>query len=94
VDPSRLGTFDKVLAVDVNLFWVRSAHHELGVVARLLRPEGRLHLVYEPPDSAGLSRLTEPLLDHLDRAGFSSDVSTEPTRRSTLLSVMARPLDR
>ena len=90
-DPSWLGSFDKVLAVNVNLFWVRPAQPELRLVAGLLRPHGRLHLVYEPPDPDGLARLTDVLLDHLDRAGYRATTATRPTPRSTLLAVTAQP---
>ncbi len=41
--------FDKVFAVNVNLFWVRPAGHELLVIKDLLRPGGVVHLVYETP---------------------------------------------
>src|SRR6266508_3988021 len=41
--------FDKVFAVNVNLFWVRPAGHELLVIKDLLRPGGVVHLVYATP---------------------------------------------
>jgi SAM-dependent methyltransferase len=88
-DPAQLGSFDKVLAVNVNLFWVRPAQPELELIARLLRPDGRLHLVYDPPGSDNLRRIKEPLLDHLGMAGYRSEAATLPTQSSILLAVTA-----
>ncbi|MGK8521901.1 SAM-dependent methyltransferase [Nocardia asteroides] len=69
------GDFDKVLAVNVNLFWTKRATAELALIRRLLAPGGALCLYYgygapgavrtagpRPP----LPRLTE----HLTGAGF------------------------
>jgi cyclopropane fatty-acyl-phospholipid synthase-like methyltransferase len=86
VDPARLGSFDKVLAVNVNLFWVRPARAELGLVTELLRPHGRLHLVYEPPGPDRLAHLRQRLLAHLEQAGFTTETVSQPN----LLSVTAR----
>ena len=80
MDPVALGSFDKVLAVNVNLFWVRPAQTELELVAGLLRPHGRLHLVYEPPDPARVPELRSRLLAHLDRAGLTSEADTHGAR--------------
>ncbi|MGH8829110.1 MAG: SAM-dependent methyltransferase, partial [Jiangellaceae bacterium] len=41
--------FDKIFAVNVNLFWVRAADLELQVVTDALRPDGTLYLFYEAP---------------------------------------------
>lgn len=40
---------DVALGVNVNVFWTSRAARELAVLARVLRPGGVLHLVYEPP---------------------------------------------
>ena len=85
-DPATLGSFDKVLAVNVNLFWVRPAPVELGLVTELLRPHGRLHLVYEPPGPDRVVHLRQRLLTNLEQAGFT----TETVSRPSLLSVTAR----
>lgn len=86
-EPAALGSFDKVLAVNVNLFWVRPAQAELALVAGLLRPAGRLCLVYETPDPARLAPLGQRLVAHLDRAGFTSETATPAP---ALLVVTAR----
>ncbi len=38
--------FDKVFAINVNLFWVRSPAKEFGLLKRLLGPDGALSLFY------------------------------------------------
>lgn len=43
------GPFDVVLAVNVNVFWTRTAHSEASALAALLVPGGALWLVYETP---------------------------------------------
>src|SRR5262245_15382262 len=42
--------FDKIFAVNVNLFWVQPADAEIRIIRNLLRPNGAFHLVYETPD--------------------------------------------
>lgn len=42
--------FDKVFAVNVNLFWVRAADPELVILRRLLGDDGVLSLFYGTPD--------------------------------------------
>jgi YD repeat-containing protein len=46
---SRRGPFDKIFAVNVNLFWVRRAESEIDLLRRLLRPDGVLRLFYDLP---------------------------------------------
>jgi len=61
--------FDQALAVDVNLFWVRDPGPELDVLARALRPGGRLHLLYgRGPTPA--DRITRTVADQLTGHGF------------------------
>jgi SAM-dependent methyltransferase len=43
------GPFDVVFAVNVNVFWTRTAHLEASALAALLVPDGALWLVYETP---------------------------------------------
>ncbi|QJW37393.1 SAM-dependent methyltransferase [Cellulosimicrobium protaetiae] len=43
------GPFDVAFAVNVNVFWTRSARAEAGALAALLVPGGALWLVYETP---------------------------------------------
>jgi cyclopropane fatty-acyl-phospholipid synthase-like methyltransferase len=91
VDPAVLGRYDKILAINVNLFWVRPARHELRLLTELLRPGGRLWLFYDPPAAAQLARLRDTLSEHLDQAGYSCTMASGTTARSALLAVTAWP---
>ncbi|MFI6290539.1 SAM-dependent methyltransferase [Nonomuraea sp. NPDC050790] len=46
------GGYDKVFAVNVNLFWTRSPAAELGLIRAALTGSGALHVFYEPPGRA------------------------------------------
>ena len=63
--------FEKVFAINVNLFWVGPATQELERVRRALGPDGKLFLFYEPPRAARLRQLTERLAAVLRSGGFS-----------------------
>lgn len=92
VEPAALGRFDKILAINVNLFWVRPAHRELQLVAQMLEPDGLLRLCYDPPDAARLTQLETTLVEHLEHAGYRCTSATLATVGQTLLSVTAQPL--
>ncbi len=84
--------FDKVLAVNVNLFWTRDPTPELTLIRELLNPGGALYLVYgygEP--GAGTSSSPKPLpgklSEHLRGAGF--EVRTRAS--GDLLGIVATP---
>ncbi|MGX1881236.1 SAM-dependent methyltransferase [Streptomyces sp. NPDC055287] len=88
-DPVALGHFDKILAVDVNVFWTGPATSELEAVARLLRPTGSLVLCYDPPDAAQVAKVKGLLLTHLSDAGFIATATTHPLADgSSLLGVV------
>ena len=46
LDPGEFGSYDIIVAVNVNLFWTGTSTPELSVVRRLLRPDGRLWIAY------------------------------------------------
>lgn len=78
----RLGeTFDKVFAVNVNLFWTRDPAAELTVIERLLRPGGVLHLIYETPPGVPADRPARAVAAALAARGFT----TSTTARSESL---------
>jgi SAM-dependent methyltransferase len=68
--------FDKVLAVNVNLFWVRPADAELRLIKDLLRPGGVVYLVYETPGKEHTSRVVTAVTDALASSGFATAVTT------------------
>jgi SAM-dependent methyltransferase len=86
--PEGPGGFDKVFAMNVNLFWVRDPARELDLIRALLQPGGALFLFYgygtpgqEP------ARVPERLLDHLAASGFTAEPMTGPS----VAGVVARP---
>ncbi|MBF6343528.1 class I SAM-dependent methyltransferase [Nocardia cyriacigeorgica] len=86
------GGFDKILAVNVNVFWTRDPAAELAVLRESLAPGGALHLFYgygEPGDRTCTEPAPTPrhLTDHLTGAGF--DVGTVTS--GELLGVIATP---
>ncbi|WP_019876884.1 class I SAM-dependent methyltransferase [Sporichthya polymorpha] len=64
---------DVAFAIDVNLFWIRDPAPELAVLRRVLRPDGRLVLVFGhgPQDP---ERLLPILTDRL-AAGFADVIA-------------------
>jgi ubiquinone/menaquinone biosynthesis C-methylase UbiE len=86
-------SFDKVFAVNVNLFWTRSPGAELALIRRLLRPGGALYLVYEPPSGDRADQLVDTLTAHLAAHEYHAAVSTGVTSTSaSLVCVTAHPL--
>jgi SAM-dependent methyltransferase len=71
--------FDRVFAMNVNLFWVRSPARELELIRGLLRPGGRLSLFYGYGTSGQAATVPGALLEHLTAAGFGSEVRTGPS---------------
>lgn len=87
--------FDKIFAMNVNLFWVRSPTRELDLLKRLLGPDGALYLFYgygEQPaqGKAGenVTRVPEPLTRHLTESGFAVEVQQGPG----VVCVVASPI--
>jgi protein-L-isoaspartate O-methyltransferase len=83
--------YDRILAVNVNLFWTRPPTTEFRRLAGLLDSEGVLHLVYEPPHAARLAALVDRLTDRLAAAGWTVAEVARVDRPTPLLDVVARP---
>ncbi|WP_228538902.1 trans-aconitate 2-methyltransferase [Nocardia sp. XZ_19_385] len=85
------GDFDKVLAVNVNLFWTKQPTAELAVLRQLLGPDGTLNLFYGygSPDAAATSPKVPPgkLVQHLAAADFTARAIVA----GDLLGIIARP---
>jgi cyclopropane fatty-acyl-phospholipid synthase-like methyltransferase len=62
--------FDKVFAINVNLFWLGPATAELAAVRRAMMPGGRLFLGYEAPGPKRARQAAERLLAVLHAEGF------------------------
>jgi len=85
------GRFDKIFAVNVNLFWVRPAPKELDIVKSLLTPQGTLYLFYEPPGAARVGGIAGKLEAALAEHGFATDTRVPATDGSaSMLCVVAR----
>ncbi|WP_296344697.1 class I SAM-dependent methyltransferase [Reyranella sp.] len=70
--------FDKVFAINVNLFW-RDAAREVAIIRSVLAPRGRLHLVFEPPTAAQVGRIAKETVARLEAGGFSGAVVRKGT---------------
>jgi hypothetical protein len=79
--------FDKVFAVNVNVFWTTPATEELARIRRTLEHEGRLFLFYETPSAARARHAVGRLVGALRANGFA-----EPQlvwRSATLVGCLA-----
>ncbi|MFF3321840.1 SAM-dependent methyltransferase [Streptomyces sp. NPDC002889] len=79
--------YDKIFAVNVDVFWVETAARELSLVRSLLAPLGTFSLFYEPPEPDRASELEAVLLPKLDWPGWATVTVREKARRSTLLGI-------
>ena len=64
--------FDKVFAVNVNVFWTGPATEELARVREALAPGGRLFLFYETPSAARARDVATRVADALRANGFAA----------------------
>lgn len=62
--------FDLVLAINVNVFWT-GGEDELAVLQAVLKPRGRMLLVYEAPSPARLGEIDGKLRVRLRAGGFA-----------------------
>ena len=80
--------FDKVFAVNVNLFWTTPATDELTRIRRALKREGRLFLFYETPSAARARQAVDRVVDALRATGFAEPQLV--SRSATLVGCAAR----
>jgi cyclopropane fatty-acyl-phospholipid synthase-like methyltransferase len=87
-DPGK-ARFDKVFAVNVNVFWTTPATEELARIRRALDHAGRLFLFYETPSAARSRHAVARVVDALRANGFA-----EPrliSHSATLVGCVAHP---
>jgi cyclopropane fatty-acyl-phospholipid synthase-like methyltransferase len=72
--------FDKVFAINVNVFWLGPATKELAAVRRALALGGGLFLFYEPPRAERTRQAVERVTAHLRAEGFTEPVVLAPKR--------------
>jgi trans-aconitate methyltransferase len=83
--------FDKIFAVNVNMFWLRPISRELDLVRSLLKPRGALYLSYEPP-GARAAELISKLVAGLAPNGFTTATLTSTSAAgAAMLCIVARP---
>jgi ubiquinone/menaquinone biosynthesis C-methylase UbiE len=83
--------FDKVFAVNVNLFWVRSSARELELIRRVLKRKGAMYLFYEPPQAPRAKAIADNVVAFLSEQGFGTttlSTTTQPGR--AVVCVVAR----
>ncbi|MGE0240193.1 MAG: class I SAM-dependent methyltransferase [Parvibaculaceae bacterium] len=67
--PGGEGRFDKIFAINVNLFWT-DPRAELPVVRKMLKKTGRLYLFYEPPAAAQRTAIAEKVAARFSESGL------------------------
>jgi SAM-dependent methyltransferase len=78
------GPFDKIFAINVNLFWTDPGP-ELPVVRKLLKKTGRLFLFYEPPAVAQRGRIADLVREKLAGSGLTVMKSAQKDDGAPLL---------
>jgi cyclopropane fatty-acyl-phospholipid synthase-like methyltransferase len=63
--------FDKIFAVNVNVFWTSPATNELARIRKALEREGRLFLFFETPSAARAHQAVGRVVDALRANGFA-----------------------
>lgn len=61
--------FDKIFAVNVNVFWI-DPDREIATIHTLLNQRGRLYLFYEPPSASQVEKVVENSQKHLQAKNF------------------------
>ncbi|WP_433333337.1 SAM-dependent methyltransferase [Spirillospora sp. CA-294931] len=81
--------FDKIFAVNVNVFWTTPEGPESGIVRELLAPGGVFHLIYEgPPGTARSAQVVETVTGALRRGGLAAHTGNSSP---SILCVTATP---
>jgi len=84
--------FDKIFAINVNLFWLEAAR-ELKLIRSLLAPEGKLYLFFEPPGAGQIPAIAHAIEVRLKAAGYVLDETVYgPEPKPPLLGMITRPL--
>jgi cyclopropane fatty-acyl-phospholipid synthase-like methyltransferase len=79
--------FDKVFAVNVNVFWTTPAREELARIRKALAHEGRLFLFFEAPSAARARQAVGRVIAALRANGFAE--SELVSRSATLVACVA-----
>ncbi|MBE1204662.1 SAM-dependent methyltransferase [Aminobacter carboxidus] len=83
--------FDKIFAINVNLFWLEAAR-ELKLIRSLLAPEGQLFLFFEPPGASQIPTIERAIAVRLAAASYTLEKTIHGTAaKPPLLGMIARP---
>jgi hypothetical protein len=66
-----LSGFDAAFAVDVNVFWTTPTAPDLGILARALKPGGRLLILYGANGPTAGDRIITPIVRGMTAAGLT-----------------------
>lgn len=77
--------FSVVFAVNVGVFWLGDGRLAVARLNRLVRPNGRLHLIWERPDADRAGAIAGVVRANLERGGIPAQVRTARTRAGTAL---------
>lgn len=80
--------FDRIVGVNVNLFWTGDCSRECAVLGSLLEPSGLVALVYETPGEVR-PEIVERSVASLASAGFVVEVVRPP--EPNMVAILARP---
>lgn len=78
--------YDKIFAIDVNLFWTGPATAELALAADLLAPGGALYAFYDPPGGRD-EEIAAKVSAGFTAAGFTAGI----VRPAPIVAVVGRP---
>jgi hypothetical protein len=70
--------FDKVFAVNVNVFWTTRATQELARVREAMAPGGTLFLFYETPSAGRAGEVATRIAEALRANGFTEPETLKP----------------
>ena len=87
-DPGE-ARFDKVFAVNVNLFWTTPATEEFARIRRALAHDAGLFLFYETPTPAGARQAAGRVAEALQANGFAKPQMR--SRSATLIGFVSHP---
>lgn len=82
--------FDRIVGVNVNLFWTGDARDECAVLASLLAPKGEVVLVYETPGPVR-PEIAERSTAALGAAGFTTEIVPGPDPSMVAIRARATP---
>ena len=84
--PRRM--FDKIFAVNVNLFWVRDASAEVELLRDRLLPGGAIYLFFEAPDQDERPAIVKAVGEILRK--FDLEVSVAESQSPRVLALIGR----